>query len=54
MRECADADEVNTRFGKRTPFIVCGTVVAAVALVLLSFVDAAQLKNIEKVCLQSG
>ena len=43
------SDKVNTRFGKRTPFIVIGTTVAAVALVLLSFVDSAQLKNIEKV-----
>ncbi|MBQ3010685.1 MAG: MFS transporter [Oscillospiraceae bacterium] len=43
------SDKVNTRFGKRTPFIAIGTVVAAVALVALSFVDAAQLKNIDKV-----
>ncbi len=37
------------RFGKRTPFIAIGTTVAAVALVALSFVDAAQLKNIADV-----
>ena len=43
------SDKVNTRFGRRTPFIVIGTTVAAVALVALSFVDAAQLRNIEKV-----
>ena len=43
------SDKVNTRFGRRTPFIVIGTTVAAVALVALSFVDAAQLHNISKV-----
>lgn len=43
------SDKCNTRHGKRTPFITVGTVVAAVALVLLSFVDAAQLKNISAV-----
>ena len=43
------SDKVNTRFGKRTPFITVGTIVAAVALVALSFVDAAQLKNIDAV-----
>ena len=35
--------------GKRTPFIMIGTIVAAVVLVALSFVDAAQLKNISDV-----
>ena len=43
------SDKVNTRFGRRTPFIFIGTTVAAVALVALSFVDAAQLQNISKV-----
>ena len=43
------SDKVNTRFGKRTPFITVGTVIAAVALIALSFVDAAQLKNIAAV-----
>ena len=43
------SDKVNTRFGKRTPFITIGTVIAAVALVALSFVDAQQLKNIDAV-----
>jgi len=32
--------------GRRTPFIVVGTVMAAVALIALSFVDNAQLKNL--------
>ena len=37
------------RFGKRTPFITIGTIVAAIALIGLSFVDGAQLKNISQV-----
>ena len=40
---------LGNKFGKRTPFITIGTVIAAVALVGLSFVDAAQLKNISDV-----
>ena len=40
---------VNSKTGKRTPFITIGTIVAAVALVCLSFVDNAQLKNISDV-----
>lgn len=40
---------VGNRVGKRTPFITIGTVVAAIALVGLSFVDAAQLRNISDV-----
>ena len=43
------SDKCSTRFGKRTPFITIGTTVAAVALVALSFVDGAQLKNIADV-----
>ena len=35
--------------GKRTPFIMVGTIIAAVVLVALSFVDAAQLKNISDI-----
>ena len=35
--------------GKRTPFITVGTIIAAVALVCLSFVDNAQLKQISDV-----
>ena len=40
------SDKCNTRHGKRTPFITIGTLVAAVAILALSFVDNAQLKNI--------
>ena len=36
-------------YGKRTPFITIGTIVAAIALFGLSFVDNAQLQNISKV-----
>lgn len=40
---------LGNKFGKRTPFITIGTIIAAVSLVGLSFVDAAQLKNISDV-----
>ena len=40
---------VGKRSGKRTPFIMIGTIIAAVVLVALSFVDGAQLKNISNV-----
>ncbi len=40
------SDKCMTKYGKRTPFITVGTLVAAIALVGLSFVDAAQLSNI--------
>ena len=40
---------LGNRFGKRTPFITIGTTIAAIALVCLSFVDSAQLKNISAV-----
>ena len=40
---------LGNKFGKRTPFITIGTIIAAVALVALSFVDAAQLRNISDV-----
>ena len=40
---------IGNKFGKRTPFITIGTTIAAIALVGLSFVDAAQLQNISDV-----
>ncbi len=40
---------LGNKFGKRTPFITIGTTIAAVALVALSFVDSAQLNNIQDV-----
>ena len=43
------SDKCTSRHGRRTPFIVVGTLIAAVALVCLSFVDNAQLKNLQDV-----
>ena len=43
------SDKVHSRFGRRTPFIVIGTICAAVLLVSLSVADSAQLKKIEAV-----
>lgn len=40
------SDKKDTRFGKRTPFIVIGAVAAIVCFVSLTFVDNAQLKKI--------
>ena len=40
------SDRHKGRFGRRTPFIVAGTVVAAIAFVLLSTADNAQLRNL--------
>lgn len=45
----AFSDKCHTRHGKRTPFIAIGTIVAAIALLGLSFVDNAQLQNISAV-----
>ncbi len=41
------SDKTNTKYGKRTPFIVIGTILAVVCFVGLSFVDSAQLKKIQ-------
>ena len=43
------SDKCTSKSGRRTPFIRLGTVIAAVALVALSFVDNMQLKNIHDV-----
>jgi len=43
------SDRCKGRLGRRTPFILLGTVIAAAMLVVLSFVDNRQLKNIEAV-----
>ena len=45
----AISDKCTHKKGRRTPFIVIGTLIAAVALICLSFVDNAQLKNIHAV-----
>ena len=43
------SDKCRHKLGRRTPFILYGTIVAAIMLVALSFVDNKQLKNIEAV-----
>lgn len=43
------SDKTKSPRGKRTPFIIFGTLVSAVFLIVLSFADGMQLKNIEAV-----
>ncbi len=43
------SDKVNSRLGKRTPFILVGTVIAVAALLLLSRADAIQTERLEAV-----
>lgn len=43
------SDKCRSKMGKRTPFILVGTILAAVAFVALSFVDNMQLTNIKAV-----
>ena len=43
----AVSDRTNTRFGRRTPYIVVGTVVAAVSFFALSFIDGWQKANLD-------
>ncbi len=45
----AISDKSKSPRGRRTPFILWGTIVAVAAFIALSFVDAAQLKQIEAV-----
>ena len=45
----AISDRYRSKLGKRTPFILVGTVAAAILLVGLSFADGAQLKNIAQI-----
>ena len=40
------SDKVNTRYGKRTPFIFIGTIVAVIAFVALTFIDNLQLARV--------
>ena len=44
----AISDRHHGRRGRRTPFIMVGTVVAATALIALSFVDGAQLRHLDE------
>ena len=43
------SDKHHSKWGRRTPFIVVGTLIAAVMLIALSFVDNAQLHHISDV-----
>ena len=43
------SDRTKTRFGKRKPFVLIGTIIACVALVCLSFADNMQLDNLAKI-----
>ena len=45
----AISDKCRSRHGRRTPFIMVGTIAAAILLVALSFADGMQLKNISAV-----
>lgn len=45
----AISDKYHSKWGRRTPFIVVGTLIAAVMLIALSFVDNAQLHHISDV-----
>ena len=45
----AISDRCKNRMGRRTPFILIGTIIAAAAFMLLSFADGLQLKNISAV-----
>ncbi len=40
------SDKVNTRFGKRTPFIFFGTIAAIIAFIALSLIDNVQLARV--------
>ena len=40
------SDKVNTRFGKRTPFIFIGTIIATISFICLTFIDNYQLAQI--------
>ncbi|MCK7487898.1 MAG: MFS transporter [Bacillus subtilis] len=41
------SDKTNSKYGRRTPYVVVGTVIAAFAFVLLSFTDNVQTVKIE-------
>ena len=44
----AISDKHTGKRGRRTPFILIGTIVAAIAFISLSLVDDAQLKNLDR------
>lgn len=43
------SDKVNTKFGRRTPFIFIGTLVAVISFVLLTFIDNYQILRLTEV-----
>ena len=43
----AISDRTNSRFGRRTPYIVIGTVVASISFFVLSFIDGWQKANLD-------
>ncbi|MBP5198980.1 MAG: MFS transporter [Lachnospiraceae bacterium] len=49
----AISDKYNSKRGRRTPFIIWGTVIAAVAFVFLSLADSMQLKDLDKVTIEN-
>ncbi|MGI5936511.1 MAG: MFS transporter [Oscillospiraceae bacterium] len=49
----AISDRHKSRLGRRTPFIIFGTILAAIFLVVLSFADNMQLKNLQEVDVQN-
>ena len=42
----AISDKINSRYGKRTPFVFIGTILAVIAFVCLTFIDNAQIANV--------
>ncbi len=47
------SDKSKNRRGRRTPFIIVGTILAAAFLFILSFADGAQLKNLSKIAIDN-
>ncbi len=47
------SDKTNTKFGRRTPYIVIGTLVAVITFILMSVADLKQLEQIEGVAFDS-
>jgi len=50
----AFSDRVRTKWGKRTPFIVIGTLLAVVLMILLPLIEGAQLKKAEELAVTTS
>ena len=50
----AISDKIMTKYGKRTPFIFIGTILAVISFFSLTFVDNAQLSNVVSADVQIG